>query len=173
VGTRQVFESDDYLATLAAVPASSALILAFRGTVFQTWKETITNVLQADAGSIVTTNFQQRVNPNAPSSWQVAEGFANSYLAIQTEILNALETATGSSKPTLFITGHSLGSAMAVIAAMDIKLRMGSSFNDIRVMVFAPPRAGSADFKAAVEEHFPDSKMYLFQNYFDQVPHGT
>jgi len=70
----------------------------------------------------------------------------------------------------VYITGHSLGAAMATIAASDFMLsNMTSLVGDVEVMTFAAPRSGNPAFATGVGSLAPN--WWSIQNFFDQIPH--
>ena len=87
---------------------------------------------------------------------------------------------------SITVTGHSLGGALASIAAYDVGLRLSStapgSIRDklakegvkirdnihVSAITFASPRVGNPDFKAAVKK--AGVKMLRVVNYRDVVP---
>lgn len=78
------------------------------------------------------------------SGCEVELGFNENYNALQSQILTALsgiDTSAG-----LAITGHSLGAAMAALAAWDLS----HSYNVVELYTFGEPRVGNAAFAAAL-----------------------
>jgi triacylglycerol lipase len=93
------------------------------------------------------------------------KGFSDIYMSSRDQIL-ALVGQLPAERP-LFITGHSLGGALATLCSLD--LACNSSFSSPIVYTFGAPRVGDPRFvqkyNATVASH------WRFQNEFDIVPH--
>jgi hypothetical protein len=77
-------------------------------------------------------------------------------------------------RPLLFITGHSLGGAMATIAAY--KLATDPQYDEIakslaQIYTFAQPMVGNAGFKAAWEDTFIAKRLFCHTHQRDVIPH--
>ena len=163
--------SQDAHAFVIPAPSENRVILALRGTdlSYQDLKHDIW-CLRGPFGSRLGYS-----NATADPSWYVSRGFMNSYLAVRSGVLAALATSVpataGDELPELFVTGHSLGAAMATIAAMDIALFPTTRhiFRAIHLMGFASPRTGNAEFAAAVGKRFVGA--WELMNYRDVIPH--
>ena len=99
---------------------------------------------------------------------QVHAGFQNVYELVRKSIAAGLATATAGCNQIL-ITGHSLGAALAVLAAPDVFRNMPPNKIEPRLITFAGPRVGLSDFantfNAAVESCF------RIVNFLDVVPY--
>lgn len=97
------------------------------------------------------------------ASGTVHEGFQKVYEVIQTSALDGLRSAL---KPgdTLFITGHSLGAALAILFAYDAV----SVTQNVRVCTFAGPRVGLGDFVTSYNQRVPETLRVV--NRWDIVP---
>ncbi len=93
------------------------------------------------------------------------KGFTDIYMSSRDQIL-ALVAQHPADKP-LFVTGHSLGGALATLCAVD--LAVNSACREPIVYTFGAPRVGDPTFvqkyNATVGSH------WRFQNEFDIVPH--
>jgi len=93
------------------------------------------------------------------------KGFTDIYMTARTQIIEIINQLPPD-KP-LFITGHSLGGALATLAAID--LTNNTAFTAPIVYTFAAPRVGdpkfASSYNTAVGTH------WRFQNEFDIVPH--
>ena len=98
---------------------------------------------------------------------QVHSGFQDVYQLVRHNIAVNLATATAGCDQIL-ITGHSLGAALAVLAAPDIAQNMPPNTIEPRLITFAGPRVGVSDFaekfNAAIES------CYRVVNFLDIVP---
>ncbi len=71
------------------------------------------------------------------------------------------------SKP-LYITGHSLGAAIATVVAMELAIRVPAIRDQIRLYAFAGPRVGDAAFAKSFRRLVPNA--YRIANIADVVP---
>jgi triacylglycerol lipase len=98
----------------------------------------------------------------------VHAGFQDIYELVRQSIAAALATATARCNQIL-ITGHSLGAALAVLAAPDVFRNMPPNKIEPGLITFAGPRVGLPDFvdafNAAIESCF------RIVNFIDMVPH--
>ena len=98
---------------------------------------------------------------------QVHSGFQDVYQLVRNNIATNLAAAVASCDQIL-ITGHSLGAALAVLAAPDIAQNMPPNTIEPRLITFAGPRVGVSDFaekfNAAIESCF------RVVNFLDIVP---
>ena len=99
---------------------------------------------------------------------QVHAGFQEVYELVRQSIAANLATATAGCDQIL-VTGHSLGAALAVLAAPDIVRNMPPNKIEPRLISFAGPRVGLTDFadafNAAIESCF------RVVNFLDVVPY--
>jgi triacylglycerol lipase len=98
---------------------------------------------------------------------QVHAGFQDVYELVRANIAANLATAAVGCDQIL-ITGHSLGAALAVLAAPDVARSMPPNTIEPRLITFAGPRVGvsdfAADFNALIES------CYRVVNFLDVVP---
>jgi triacylglycerol lipase len=92
-------------------------------------------------------------------------GFTDIYKSIRETLLGQLARLPAN-KP-LFITGHSLGGALATLAALDISANTG--FRNPKVYTFAAPRVGNPAFVKKYNKTI--ACHYRIQNEFDMIPH--
>lgn len=77
---------------------------------------------------------------------KVHNGFQRDYNKLRPKILEALEEANGK---RLFLTGHSLGAALATICAFDLSKNYRGNFSSISSIVSGSPRVGDEGFRRA------------------------
>ena len=98
---------------------------------------------------------------------QVHSGFQEVYQLVRNNIATNLAAAVAGCDQIL-ITGHSLGGALAVLAAPDVARNMPPNTIEPRLITFAGPRVGVSDFaekfNAAIES------CYRVVNFLDIVP---
>lgn len=127
------------------------LFVVFRGT--ETAKEWIANFNQKLVGFFI------------PGYGDVHEGFQNSYLSLRDALIRAV--AENADVKHLFVTGHSLGGALATFASCDIEANAGKAV--CATYTYGSPRPGNAGFAAAYGAHF-GSRTFRVENSSDIVP---
>lgn len=98
---------------------------------------------------------------------QVHAGFQEVYGCVRAAIVANLPATTSECRQIL-ITGHSLGAALAVLAAPDVAQGMPPNTLEPRLTTFGGPRVGVADFKAAFDAAI--ECCYRVVNFLDIVP---
>jgi triacylglycerol lipase len=106
--------------------------------------------------------------PFVADAGQVHEGFLGVYQSCRPQVLTALG-ALPAGLP-LFVTGHSLGGAVATLAALDIAVN--SPFAAPVIYTFASPRTGDGDFAEAFDAKVGNNstESWRVANSFDLVP---
>ncbi|MEW9671544.1 lipase family protein [Ammoniphilus sp. 3BR4] len=128
------------------------IIVAFRGT-----ENIYDNLMDLD---ILPVKF-----PFVPSGGSVVRGFLSIYSRIRFRLAEILQKL--SSRKALFITGHSLGGALATMAALDIAIN--TKYNNPIVYTFASPRTGDQTFASAYNRAIKQSARIV--NVLDLVPY--
>lgn len=91
-------------------------------------------------------------------------GFWAAYLSIRTELLSAIQTALeeggkeGGFPPHIYCTGHSLGGALAQLAAYDLSINFPCLVKDggkVEVYTLGAPRVGNPAFASVYESRVP------------------
>jgi len=140
-----VAERDDYA------------LIVFRGTV-------VKNI----ANWIVDLQFSKKeIFPGLPAKVHV--GFLNAYLNVRNDVLTSLRRVLNNNKKikTIKLMGHSLGGALATLAAIDVHHNI-TGFN-YELWTFGSPRVGNKDFSSYFETKIPSS--FRVTNQKDIVPH--
>ncbi len=134
------------------IESDCCIVLAFRGT-----------------GSAVDwiSDFIAQQTPYRPvkGAGQSHKGFTDIYMSARNQVMDLLSGL--SPDKALFITGHSLGGALATLAALDIAIN--TPWKSPVVYTFAAPRVGDPSFVKAYNYAVPTH--FRFQNEFDMVPH--
>jgi hypothetical protein len=98
---------------------------------------------------------------------QVHTGFQDVYETVRGSIVANLSTATTGCDQIL-ITGHSLGAAVAVLAAPDVFRNMPPNTIEPRLITFAGPRVGLLDFATSFNSDI--ESCFRVVNFLDIVP---
>lgn len=138
-----VFDRDGTQAIL--VSFNEHLVLAFRGT---------------EATSVKDIKSDAKANSIAsPSGGRIHQGFFEAYQKVALDIEQTLQSNDHNEKP-LFITGHSLGGALATIAARNIKHVGGLA----ACYTFGSPRVGDEEWISSMK-----TPLYRVVNAADSV----
>src|SRR5438128_470277 len=140
------------------------VVVSLRGTEIDNFRGALTDWLR---------NFELRPKPD-DSGGRVHEGFqkdieavwedGNGVKGVKSYLREVLESGTR----TLWITGHSLGAALATLAA-ERAVRDGR-FAVQGVYTYGSPRVGDDAFKQAYATRGLDERTYRFVNNVDVVP---
>ncbi|WP_240941146.1 lipase family protein [Paenibacillus sp. HB172176] len=108
---------------------------------------------------------QQTTYRSVRNAGQTHKGFTDIYTSARDSVFSLLSQLSPD-KP-LFITGHSLGGALATLAALDIACN--SPLSSPIVYTFGAPRVGDPKFVQLY--NYSVGTHWRFQNEFDIVPH--
>jgi hypothetical protein len=129
------------------------------------------NVLVCIRGTLVVEEWLQNFTA-IPADYQFIEQFGTVHLGFR-EIYRSIQTSIHQSllevSPHLRITlvGHSLGGALATLAAPDIRRTLAREHVD--VCTIGGPRVGKPDFRQRFNTDVP--QCFRVTNQFDIVPH--
>ncbi|REE66963.1 triacylglycerol lipase [Paenibacillus taihuensis] len=135
------------------IESPQAVVLAFRGTSSTT--DWVTDMIAQ----------QTAFKPLSKKSVMTHRGFTEVYMSARDQIFRLLDQVP-SDKP-LFVTGHSLGGALATLASLDIAVNRKP--DTIITYTYGAPRSGDPAFVRAYNAAVPIS--FRIQNEFDVVPH--
>lgn len=99
---------------------------------------------------------------------KVHRGFLKTYnTRLKTDVLKAAQQALENGH-TLVISGHSLGAALANMAALDVK----DKFPELSVVVyaFAPPRQGNAEYAKMLSDNVTAHQLINFNDVVSGIP---
>ncbi|MEM8673494.1 MAG: lipase family protein [Cyanobacteria bacterium P01_G01_bin.67] len=139
------------------IASPKANIIAFRGT--QTQIEWWRN-LQATQKKYFAPRSGEQYGWVHAGYWKI----------VREQIGSTLIAAVKQLDPTLpcYITGHSLGGALATLTAMEISLTIPEIRDQIRLYTYAAPRIGDRTFAQTHSQLIPNS--YRIVNLSDSVP---
>ena len=111
------------------------------------------NVLTDLDGALISPEWYDGENSD---SVLIHRGFDTEYSRFRNKILN-IAARTESKK--FIISGHSLGSALSTLTALDL----ASNYKyDVSVVTFGSPRVGNKDFREVMEKYVPDNYRIYF-----------
>jgi triacylglycerol lipase len=144
------------------------IVAAFRGTEAPTSIEGLKDWLLTDAANLLIqpvgdlgTDFAAA---GVSARWH--DGFMKALASIWDPLLEALQAERKKNDRPIWITGHSLGGALALLAAWRCKRK----FIPIhQIYTFGAPMVGNAETAEAIDRELPD-RIYRFVNDEDPVP---
>lgn len=144
-----------YLGFVLSSPENN--IIVFRGT--QTRIEWINNLtaIQKDYTDPISGQYFGKIH----------EGFLRNYLRIVKPIPRTIAQQLDPSIPC-YVTGHSLGASLAVLAALDIALNVPQLKEQIQLYTYASARVGDPTFAKLHAKQVPNS--YRVFNLADLIP---
>jgi len=131
------------------------VVVAFRGT----------EPINAD-NWLSNVNYHQRALADVPG--QLHGGFANALGEISEQMLAAVANVAAGENTQLFVTGHSLGGAFAVLAAALLHFR--SHRRIAGVYTYGQPRLGDPEFSTVFDQAL-GAVTFRYVNDLDIVPH--
>ena len=143
----RTFNLDDTQAFLATRTKDKIAILAFRGTEANKWKDVQTDI------KIWTKK--------SSDGTKVHSGFATAYSVVESAVRDAVSHHCGGY--ALYITGHSLGGALAVIAAKELEEKANTTI--AACYTFGSPRVGNEELGEKIK-----APVYRVVNAADGVP---
>mgnify|MGYP002769018996 CR=1 FL=1 len=124
------------------------IVVSIHGTA--NWDDFLT-----DANAILKSNCP--FLKNAP----VHRGFYNRYATFREEMINAVKncfnTNTKEENPKILVTGHSLGGALATLAALELE-QMPQFSNKVRMVTFCSPRVLTSEAQKVASRILPESR---------------
>lgn len=160
------------------VPQGYKVVEAFEAKSFGGNRERFGFILESDdrvilafRGTSSTTDWisdaiaSQEKYKCAKDAGSTHRGISDIYYSARPAILPVLNKLSASGK-MLFVTGHSLGGALATLSAMDIKKNTG--FAHPVVYTFGAPRVGNPEFAHAFSDRVRNS--FRVYNRLDAVP---
>jgi predicted lipase len=145
------------------------ILVAFRGTEAPTSIEGLKDWLLTDAVNLLIvpegdlgTDFQAA---GVGARWHL--GFMKALGDIWGPLVEAIEAERKKSDRPLWLTGHSLGGALALLAAWRLKRKFVPVH---QVYTFGAPMVGNEDTAKAIDREMPD-KIFRYVNDEDPIPH--
>lgn len=137
---------------------NKTLIISFRGS--QQPKDWI-NDFNAWHAIVPYGNYNSKI--------RVHQGFLTCYKSIRTQILGyVLENKKEVS--TIFVTGHSLGGALALLCAVDIQYNFSNKF-EIICYTSGAPAVGNRAFARSYNKRVPDTtRTYMKKDIVPKLP---
>ncbi|MEM6519731.1 MAG: lipase family protein [Cyanobacteria bacterium P01_D01_bin.71] len=140
----------DTQAAVLYVPNPPALYLVFRGT-------------EKGIDWINNLQVRQKIYPYGDDSTtdvRFHQGFMNAYFAVRDPLLDLVKTFP---QVPVIATGHSLGGAIATIAALDVQYNITQhTGQSIAVYSFGAPRVGNSALVNSFRRRVPQSYRFIY-----------
>jgi len=133
----------------------STILVAFRGTEPTNGGDWLSDV-----------NYHQQSLANVPGL--VHGGFAHAFDEVFKQVRDAVEKLSQGMTPRLFITGHSLGGALAVLATAVLHFQFSRKI--AALYTYGQPRVGDSHFSKAFDQEL-GAVTFRYVNDLDIVPH--
>ena len=147
-----------YLGFVLSSPENN--IIVFRGT--QTRVEWINNF------TAVQKDFTDPIS--GQNFGKIHEGFLKNYLRIVQPLPREVAQTLDPNIPC-YVTGHSLGSSLAILAALDIAINVPQLRQQIQLYTYASPRVGDPTFAKLHAQQVPNSyRVVNLADIFTLVP---
>ncbi|KAK4537262.1 hypothetical protein CDCA_CDCA11G3287 [Cyanidium caldarium] len=187
-------ESSDTDTQVMVYQMRQDVVVAFRGTVADNWGDLVTDLKTGRVPMRWEIGEQEERNPKSTSERrgakppttdpapaeaipQVHQGFWEAYCSVRPALLGilapwlhrttALREFLGR-EPTVYLTGHSLGGALAALAAVDLVQHRLVPQHSLVLYNFGAPRVGDERFAQRFDQLVPCS--FRVSNYKDGVP---
>ncbi|CAH2079347.1 unnamed protein product [Thlaspi arvense] len=149
------------------------VVIAFRGTEQTKWKD-----LQTDLMLVPVGLNPERIGGDFKEEVQVHSGFLSAYDSVRIRIISLLkmaigyidDVADGEDKWHVYVTGHSLGGALATLLAIELASSQLAKRGAITVTMynFGSPRVGNKKFAEVYNQKVKDSWRVV--NHRDIIP---
>ncbi|CAN1759964.1 Probable feruloyl esterase A [Linum perenne] len=166
-------ESTDSQVAIWRDSALRRIVVAFRGTEQLKWKDVVTDLMLVPAGL-----NPERIGDDFKEEVQVHTGFLSAYDSVRIRIISIIKAAIGyeedAADPPLkwhvYITGHSLGGALATLLALELSSSRLAGRGAISVTMynFGSPRVGNKRFAEIYNQKVKDSWRVI--NHRDIIP---
>lgn len=141
------------------------IVIAFRGTDALTLADYLT-----DAQVVLAPYYSPGVF-NAPNATAVHLGFLNSYNSVAPLVLSIVGAQLELHPDyNLVCTGHSLGGALASLAAISLRHNLPELRGSLRLFTYGQPRTGNLEYSQFLEQGLGKNNMYRVVHQHDGVP---
>ncbi|MCD7469626.1 hypothetical protein HAX54_008768 [Datura stramonium] len=153
--------------------AGYELLVSIRGTEQTKWKDLVTDLMLVPAGL-----NPERIGGDFKQEVQVHSGFLSAYDSVRIRLISLVKKAIGyrdddldpPNKWHVYVTGHSLGGALATLLALELSSSQLAKRGAICVTMynFGSPRVGNKKFAEVYNEKVKDSWRVV--NHRDIIP---
>lgn len=156
-------KSDETDTQALVLDCTDRIIVTFKGTTsmknlrtsIQLSQELLRNVVKLNAdGEDESGRLKKLFGPRYMFG-KIHKGFATAYMSVMDEVVGRVRALRHQKMRPVFLTGHSLGGALATICSLDLWVKLNISRREIFVSTFGSPRVGNAYFAAVYKEVVP------------------
>jgi len=153
------------------------LFVLFRGSC--TLRNAVTDVWYHDDGSAVEA-LEEVTGMRLPRTMRLHRGFVDAYLSLRGRLFDVLEAEAAMGARPILCSGHSMGGAMAMLAALDMEHARtyqqyacdGHQFGPVSTLTFGCPRVGCEAFARLWGRVFSRAEdHWALQAPSDAIPH--
>lgn len=140
-------QSDTHAVIISSI---SRIIISFRGTTSLQNMRTDINMLFVQLRDLIPSQNCEQRQPQTMYHWPMAKvhrGFAGAYQSLASNIIDRIRILYAESDRPVFLTGHSLGGALAIICSLDLHVVLDIPTAKIIVSAFGSPRIGNFSFQ--------------------------
>lgn len=139
------------------ISGTDRIIVAFKGstsmrnlkTAIQAYHERLHNVVPTDLDNTNTSELQRlkQIFGRSYEAAKIHKGFARAYASVAHRVMRGIKRLIDEKARPVFLTGHSLGGALATICSLDVWIKLRISRRQIFVSTFGSPRVGNEAFR--------------------------
>ena len=147
------------------VDGADRIVVAFKGTTSTRNLKTDLNIYHVRAASALPTRLAEDTPDSITNEGvlgardfkraKIHKGFALAYASVAAPLLRRLQALLAERRRPIFLTGHSLGGALATICSFDLHLRLGLGRRELFVSTFGAPRPGNDAFRRLYDAKIP------------------
>jgi len=147
---------------------ATSVVIVFRGSC--TLKNAMTDIDYRDDDGTAVRSFAASSGLPLPEGMHLHRGFTEAYMALRQDLVHALaEIPPLPEDRSILVTGHSMGGAMAMLAALELS-QPGQGWSRVQACTIAAPRLGDARFANLYTRTLSGDHVAL-QAPCDAIPH--
>lgn len=131
------------------------IIVAFKGTTsmrnlktsLKIYHERLINVVPTDLDNQSELQRLRIIFGRSYEAAKIHKGFAIAYASVAHRVMRRIKKLIDERPRPVFLTGHSLGGALATICSLDVWIKLRISRRQIFVSTFGSPRVGNEAFR--------------------------
>jgi triacylglycerol lipase len=139
------------------------IVVSFKGTTSMRNMQTSIQIYHERLAGVVPTNIDgvdetarlEDLFGRSYAQAKVHKGFAVAYRSVAPQVMTAVQQLLVRKRRPVFLTGHSLGGALATLCSLDVWIKLGLSRREISVSTFGSPRVGNDAFRHIYKSTVP------------------